>query len=293
MNQIAFANEKELVTQHGDKTISETILRSARFDLKDIKEGRYNIVGHINLRRRFSGTRAIPPYHDGVQFSCFSGDDLKFSTFKDPELESSLLKLLANGRSLPVVITVRFERIRVGHDGINMSDRLVAHIEECKPTTTESIFTTAEAAGFGAADFLRFKTALKPDFVKDGIAVTLGKVSARSKVTPRGVALSIHGIRVFNTTAKIISIEITELTIQQDSVQLQCVRSKKSQAPHSWQVKAASWSDGVYEKGKMPRILWMFDPSGTIKPRKKVTVQLKLKLNSSKTVILTRTIDPL
>jgi hypothetical protein len=291
--QVAFAAEKEQVTHDGGKAVSETISQSARFDLKDIKDDRYALVGRLSLRRQFLGTRATPHYQDVVQFHCFNGDELKFLSFTDPELESRLSKRLANGRALPAMLTVRFERKLAGHDGINMRVRLVAHIEACKPTTAESICAAAEAAGFDAADSERYKAALDPDFEKDGIAVSLGKISVRSKVTPRGSALGIHGIRVFNTTSKVVTIGIIGLSIEQEGVSQRCVLNKRTRAPQSWDVEAGGWSDGIYEKGKMPGILWMFDRSGPIEPEKKVKVQLEFKLNGSDPIILTRIVDPI
>jgi hypothetical protein len=290
---IACAAEKEPVTQYGGEAVLETIPRSARFDLKDIKGDRYDLVGRLSLRRQFMGTIATPQYHDVVQFHCFNGDELKFPSFTDPESESRLVKTLANGRSLPAIVTVRFERIRVGHDGINMSERLVAHIDAFKPTTVESIRAAAEAAGFDAADYSQYKAALDPDVVKGGIAVSLGEVSVRSEVTPGAAALAIHGIRVFNSTSEVVSVEIIGLVIEQEGVSQRCVMNKRSSGPHSWQVEAASWSDGAYEQGEMPRILWMFDPPEPIEPKKKVAVELELKVNGKEPLTLTRNVDPL
>lgn len=291
--QVAFAAENESVTHDRGKAVSKKTLRSARFDLKDIENDRYDLVGRLSIRRQFMGTRATPPFRDDVQFHCFNGEELKFATFTSPELESHLSKRLTNGRSLPVVMAVRFERKRVGHDGINMRHRLVAHIETCKPTTAESICAAAKAAGFDAADSARYKAALDPDFEKDGIAISLGKVYVRSNVTPRGSALSIHGIRVFNSTSKVATIEIVGLSIEQKGVSQRCVLNKRTRAPQSWDVEAGGWSDGFYEKGKMPGILWMFDRSGPIEPEKKVKVQLEFKLNGSKPITMTRIVDPI
>jgi len=276
-----------------EKTVAVTIPKSARFDLKDVEDDRYLLVGRLSLRRQFLGTRSTPQYQDIVAFHCFNGDELKFSSFTDPELKSDLSKRLTNGHELPAMLTVQFESKRVGHDGINMSVRLLAQIEACELFTAESICTAAtEGAGFDAADSERFNAALQPDFEKDGIAVSLGNVSVRSKVTPRGSALSIHGIRVFNSTTKDAKIEIIGLTIEQDGKSQKCTLSERTRAPKSWNVAATTWSDGNYEKGSMPGTLWMFDRSGEIEPGKKVKVQLEIKLNGGDPILLTRIVDP-
>ncbi len=290
---VAYSAGKEPEVSQGGAAVSETIPPSARFDLKDIADDRYVLVGRLSMGRKFLGTSATPPYHDFAQFHCFNGDELKFSTFTEPELESRLMKRLVKGRSLPVMLTVRFERIRVGHDGLNMSERLIAQIEECKAATAEAICAAAEAAGFEAADSERFKSTLDPDLERDGVAVSLGDVWVRSKTTSRGSALAIRGIRVFNTTPEVATIEIIGLKFEQGGESQRCDWSERMRTPRRWQVEAGGWSDGNYEDGKMPGVLWMFDPSGPIEPRKEVKVQLELKLNESEPLILTRTVDPI
>ncbi|MGJ8657929.1 MAG: hypothetical protein ACSHX6_15885 [Akkermansiaceae bacterium] len=287
----ASAIAQELVEVKPAMEVLHKIPQSAHFDLQEIENDQYQLVGRLNIQRRFLGTRATPPYQDVVQFHCFNGDELKFSSFTDDKLEKNLLKILANGHSLPVVMTVRFERKRVGHDGINMSERLLAHVEACQPATAESIVTAAKASQFDATAAENYLEALNPDLVKDRIAISLGKIYVRSKVSPRASAFSIHGIRVFNTSSDRVSIEIIEVTIEQESVTQHCQPSNRSKSPQSWQVAPNSWSDGIYEQGKMPRVLWMFDPAKPIKPEKKVTIKLKLKLNKSEVLTLERTVD--
>lgn len=271
---------------------SEAVPQSAHFDLENIKEGQCELVGRLSLKRQFLGTRATPSFHDSVIFHSFSGEELKRSSFTNPELEGRLMKGLAGGHSIPATMTVRLEGKRIGHDGINMSNVLIAHIEAWKPAPAEAICAAAEDAGFDEAAAVSYQAALDPDWVKEGIAVSLGKVYARSKMTPRSVALAIDGIRVFNTTSEVASIEIIELTIEQGGVSRPCVASKRSGAPMTWQVEAKSWSDGIYEKGRVPGTLWMFDSPEPIQPGKEVTLRLKLKLNGE-ALTLTRTVDPI
>ncbi len=284
--------ERESEVPGDGKEVVMAVPRSARFDLKEIADGHHVLVGRLGLRRQFLGTRATPSYRDLVQFHCFNGEELKFSGFTTPGVEDRLAERLADGRQLPVMMSVRFERVRVGHDGINMSERLVARILECEEMTAESIRAAAGTAGFDAAACESFTAALAPDLVKDGVAISLGDVFVRSKPTPRAAAVGIHGVRVFNTSSVVATVEITGLTIEQAGVSQRCVLSERWRAPRSWKVEAGGWSDGKYEEGKMPQTLWRFDPAGAIEPGKKVEVRLEVKLNGGEPVVLTRSVDP-
>ncbi|MEP3481919.1 MAG: hypothetical protein ABJZ55_21935 [Fuerstiella sp.] len=288
--QVAFADEDE--SKAINRKDSVLVPQSARFELEGIQDERYQLAGRLSVKRRFNGTSANPPYRDVVHFFCFDGDEIKVSTFTDSRLESRLLKRLVSGRSLSVIATVRFELVRVGHDGINISNRLVAYLESFKEVNAEEICVAAQAANFDATDCERYKATLGPDYEKEGLAVSLGNVSVRSKVTPRGSALGIHGIRVFNTTSKVATIEIVKVLIEQEGVIQPCVLSKRTRAPQSWNVDAEDWSDGHYKDGSSPGTLWMFDHSEPIVPEKKVEVRLELKLNGGESLILTRIVDP-
>ena len=289
-----FVVAQEAKDQVAGKAGVTAIPALAYFDQKDIdQDGRYVLVGRLSLGRQFLGTRVTPPYRDVVRFHFFNGDELKFSSFTDQAMEDRLAKSIAHGRSVPAVLTTQVDRKIVGHDGINRSERLVTKVESYKLISAESILGPAKTEGFGEVEFERFKAALDPDFEKDGIAVTLGKITVRSKVTPRGSALSIQGVRVFNATAKPVTIEVTDLTIQQDGVSQKCTLSPRCRTPQSWQVEASSWSDGVYQQGKMPANLWTFDRPKPIKWGTKVEVKLTFKLNGNEPVTVTQVVQPI
>lgn len=266
------------------EVISGVVSPSALFDLENLEEGHCQLAGRLSLRRQFLGTRATPAFHDSVIFQSFSGEELKRSRFTDSELESRLMKRLADGHSIPATITVRLKGKRIGHDSINMSNVLIAHIEAYERTSVEAICAAAGGAGYDEADAVSYQAALVPDLVTDGIAVSLGKVYARSST------LGIDGIRVFNTTFEDVSIEIIELTVEQEGVSRAYAMSKRSKTPTIWKVGSASWSDGIYEKGKIPGTLWMFDSPAPINPEKKVTLRLAFKL-AGESFTLTRTVD--
>ena len=266
---------------------------TARFDLEDVGEGRYELAGRLGLRRQFMGTRATPPYRDMVMFHCFKGDELKRLVFADPDLERRMVEQLSTGSSLPVVVAVRFEFKRIGHDGINVRDVLIPHIETCNLTTAEAICSAAEAGKFSEDDSKAFKAALMPDLVKDGVTISLGNIIARSKVSPQGSPFSIHGIKVFNATDKPVAVEITGVTVEQDGVTQECKPHERSRTPQKWQVEAKSWADGIYEDGKMPGTLWMFSVPEPIKPEKAVTVRVELSLDGGDPLTLTRSVDPM
>lgn len=289
---VSLAAAEKPVTPDVSAKVSEKIPKSVHFGLKDIKGGKYSLVGSLSVKRKFLGMRSDPAYQDLVQFHCFNGDELKFASFSDPKVEALLLKSLSSGHSIPAMMTVQFESISVGRDGINTSKRLKADIEDCKLTTADAVCAAAEAAKLEATSVADFKAGLAPDAEKDGVAVSLGNVSVRSKVTPRSIGLGIHGVKVFNTTSKPVSIEILKVSMEQDGVLQECVMNKRSKAALKWQVEATSWSDGIYSKGEMPQNLWMFDYAKPIKPGKKVKVQFEIKLNDGDTMILSRTVDP-
>ena len=272
----------------------ETVIpESARFSHSDIGGDRYELVGRLSLRRQFLGTRATPPFRDIVQFHFFNGDELKRSTFSDPELESRLVKRLMDGKSLPVVLTARFELKRIGHDGINMSEVLIPHIESFEAATAENICAAAEAGEFDEEDSKNFKSALTPGFEEDGISISLGKIYARSKVSPQGSPFSLHGIKVFNSTTKDVEVELVSVNIEQDGATQKGLTHERSRTPLKWHVKSKSWSDGIYEDGKMPGTLWMFSVPEPIKPDSKVTVRLEIKLDGNDPIILKRIVDPI
>lgn len=273
---------------------ADKIPESAHFDFKEVKGDNQVLVGRLGLKRRFLGTRATPSYEDKIVFHSFRGDELKFSTFTELAVEREMLNLLANGRSLPVIMIVRFETIRVGHDGVNMSDRVVAKIEVCKRLSAKVVCSAAEEAGFDKAESVKFMKTLAPDAEKDGVLMSLGEVYARVKPAPRGSPISIYGINVFNTTSKAITVEISEVIIEQDGVKRKC-KIDKTAAVKAWKVEARSWSDGEYEKGKMPNNKWRFhliDPSKPIVADKKITLTLVLKINGKESLSLTRMVDP-
>ncbi len=271
--------------------LDEVIPQTARFNLNGINNQRYTLVGRLSIERKFMGSRANPPYHESARFHSYNGELLKFSSFTDAALEKVMLKSLAKGNSIPVMLMVRFESTRVGHDGRNISERIIAHIEACKKITAESICSAAEAAGSNAADSLRYMKALKPDIVKNGIGVSLGTVTVKAKPTPRGAALSIKGIKVINATSKPVTIKLVKATLEQGGKAYKCLLHQRSRAPLNWEVEGESWSDGVDTKGAAPRNLWMFNHSGTIDMAQKVTLKLELKLNGSDTIALSRTMD--
>ena len=289
--QIASAVENESAVQEND-TVLEPIPKNARFDLKGVDEEVYAIVGRLSIRRQFLGKRVTPAYRDAVQFHCFNGTELKLSVLTNSKLEKRLLKRLANGHSLAVVATVEFERIQVGHDGINSRDRLIPRIGATDLATVESICAAAEAAGYKTADCEQFKSSLKPDYQKDDIAVSLGNVFPRLKGNPRVATVGVSGIKIFNSSSKTAKIEIVSLSVEQEDETQECALNPRSQASKSWHVEAGDWADGAYETGAMPKTVWIFDGSKPIDPKAKLKVHFKFKLNDSDPVTITRTVTP-
>ena len=277
---------------HADETEANNIPESARFDQKKIEAGKQQLVGRLSLRRQFLGTRATPQFRDTVQFNSFDGEKLEFTGFLSPQLETQVVSKLVTGHQLAALVNVRFEPAVAGHDGINMQKRLRAKISRWQPITADQACAAAKAAGRSAEDCERFKAALTPDFEKDDIAISLEKAVVRAEVTPRGTAVSLLGLRVFNTSNKSVTITINQLSIEQDGKTQRCTLKKKSTAPLSWTIGAKSWADGHYEEGKSPRVSWGFDREGSIEPDKKVKVLLELKLDDGEPFTITKTVDP-
>lgn len=267
---------------------------SAHFDQQDLREDREVFVGRLTLHRRFLGTRAEPAYEDSVRFHCFDGSELRLLTFVDDDLKQQLRDRLAAGRPLPAVVTVCFERVRVGHDGINVGERLVPRVEQCQLTTDDAVCAAAQAADFDESDCARFVDALEPDYFLDGIAISLGQVLVRPQVPPRWPtsSVTINGIQVFNTTPDDVTIEIVGLEIEQNGTRQPCALNEQRSLRH-WQVAAESWADGVYESGIMPQNRWYFDPAEPIVADQAVTVYLEIKINGKDKATLERIVVPM
>ena len=295
-NQVAFAIEQKSALDGLPKVVvhqvvQDTIPQSVCFDLKSITGNRCDLAGRISARRQFDGTRATPPYHDVIVFHCFNGDELKFSSFTNPKLQTQLLEKLANGHSVPVVMNVQIERVRIGHDGINMRERLMASIHTCKPVTAESICAAAKSADFDETHCKHYKAALDPDFEKEGIAVSFGNILLSSIPKAAGTRVAISGIEVFNMTSEPVTIQLLSLTIEQDGVAQECTMNGRTRAPQSWEVEAKSWANGSYQPKKMPGTLWMFDSAKPIKPKEKVKVSLEFKLDDGDSISITRVLE--
>lgn len=289
------ANEPEAqAASNALEEAPEPILPSAHFGQKDLRAGFEVVVGRLVLHRHFMGTRADPMYHDSVRFRFFDGSELSFLKLADEKLEQQMIEQLRAGRSLPAVLTVDIERVRVGHDGINVSQRLVPRVETCLLTSVDLVCAAAKDAGFDVEACNAFANAVEPDVSQDGIAVSLDRVTVRPKTPPRWKtsAVFIDGIRVFNTTPDNATIEIIGLTIEQDDVTQACSMDPQK-SPRTWRVAAKSWSDGVYAGGEMPQNRWRFNPSRPIDPGEKVTVHLEIKINGGEKMSLKRTVEPM
>lgn len=261
-----------------------------RFDLKNLSEGQYNLVGRFTLKRQVLGTKAGPTYRDSLQFHSFRGAPLKFSTLTNSELENTLIKKLANGHSLPVIAFAEITETTTGHDGINSSKRLVTNIKTCKPITAERLHSVATVTGIEEAEFQKFKATLAPDYEKDGIALNFGKIAVIPNPTPRGSGLSIHGIHLFNTTDNPVTVTLTKITLTQGNTTQEVITSKRSNAPKTWQIPANDWSDGHYEVNQTPRTLWLFNHTKPIQIDQDITVTLNLKINDTP-ITLTKIIN--
>lgn len=277
-----------------DERPEQPILASAQYRAAELKEGFAVLVGRLVLHRQFMGTRAEPAYVDSVRFRFFDGSDPKFISFNHDAEQRRMIEQLKAGRSLPAVLTVEVEKVRVGHDGINMRDRLVTRVQACTLTEADLIIAAAKEVGFDEAACDAFARDLEPDAEQQGVVVVLGGVSVRPKIEPgwKTPAVFVGGIRVFNNTDEDATIEIVGLSIEQDGVKQQCPLNQTT-SPRSWRVAAGTWSNGIYEQGKMPKTRWTFDPTKPIDPEKPVSAHLQIKINNGEPITLKRTVEPM
>jgi hypothetical protein len=279
-------------TTGGNSDGETEIPESACFKMSDLESGECKMVGRLSITRKFLGTRAETQVKDVVQFHFLDGDELRFLRFEDGELESRFVGQLGNGQCVPVLIKGKITKTRVGHDGINMSTRLVARIEECEQVAMEALYASAIAKGFEEADVKRFESTFEPDAASsNGIAVSIGRVFVRSKTARNGSGLSINGIRVFNTHSEDVAVKVTRMWSKQGEAIQDYELAERSRGPKSWVVAAGSWSDGVYEEGQMPRVLWTFTPAQPIESDTPLTLHLELQLNGE-AVTITKTVEP-
>ena len=271
----------------------EKVPESAFLGVADLKLGEQEIVCRASIVRKFMGTRANPPYWDTVEFYCFDGKKLQFSTVEDPNLRALFMEQLTGGHSLPVLLTVDVKSVRVGHDGINMSQRMVPNVVEYQPLTIEAIKAAAKAAGLDDAVANSFEQSLSPDGEADGVAVSLGNIFIRSKANRSGSGLGIAGIQVFNSNSEEATIKINRVWSQQGDQTQEYELTKRSAGPLKWTVASESWSDGVYTDGKMPKNLWQFKPSTPLEPEQEVILNFEIQVNDGEPMTLTRTAEPI
>ena len=172
-------------------------------------------------------------------------------------MRATILKQLVSGYSRPVLLSVDTKSVRVGHDGINMSERMIPEVLEYQPLTIDAVRAAAKEAGIADADVDRFEEALAPNVVRDGVAVSLENVFIRSKANRSGSGLAISGVQVFNSTVDEVTIKLKRVWTEQGSEPQQYELSDST----SWTVAAESWSDGIYTDGEMPKKMWQFKPS--------------------------------
>ena len=287
----SFSNPQFVFSQNEADQADEAeveIPATAVFKLADLREGEQEIVCCPRIVRRFMGTRATPPFLDTIKFYGVDGNELRFAGIEDEGLKAAILKQLVSGYSRPVLLSVNTKSVRVGHDGINMSQRMIPEVLEYQPLTIDAVRAAAKDAGIADADVDRFEESLAPNVVQDGVAVSLENVFIRSKANRSGSGLAISGIQVFNSTADEVTIKLKRVWTEQGSEPQQYELSDST----SWTVAAESWSDGIYTDREMPKKMWQFKPSAPIEPGQQVTMHLEIQINEGEVMTLTRTIDP-
>ena len=284
----------------GNMKVKPNLAKSARFDLLGLKKlkanglGGANLIGYYDLERMFLGTRheSSPQYSDHVVFHSFSGEVIRRLAFNSPEQEKDIIKRLSLKGRLPVSIFVRALSTRVGHDGVNMSQRLSYKVIYHREHEAALISSGARAAGESGNNILRFQAALKADAQEGDVSYTLGQVYVSSKPSPSGSVLWFNGIRIYNSSDKPVSVALVSASITQAGVTSECVLNPRWNPIDQWEVAAKHWSDGYYETGQMPRNKWAFDSTATINANMKAVVSVVLKVNGGKEITLRRAVDP-
>ena len=263
---------------------------SATFNKKEFQPGEHKLAGRLSLRRQFLGTRSTPPFQDIVQFNLFDGNEVRFLTFENSQLDNELKQQLLKSYSLPVSLDVQLTEKTVGHDRLNMSKRIVGEISDCQIHSADAMLESAKSAGSSDTSIQQFKSALTPEANRNCVIANMGQIFIHSEAARQGSGLSISGIAVFNSNKEPAKIKIKKLWSEQDGKKHQYTLNKRS-ASEAWEIAGQSWSDGIYETGKSPKKLWRFEPDSPIAPSVKVTVYLELQINGE-VVTLKRQVTP-
>ena len=251
------------------------IPQTAGFSIENLEPTELELVGSLGIRRFFQGTRAQPQYRDMLEFFSFDGKQLKFAKFSDPEIKERFLEKLAGGYRIPVVITATIESRRAGHDGINVAMRKIPTITKCEPTTVEAIGFAAKAAEIEQSAINDFELSLEPDAVSNDIAISVGRVYAKSKTARQASKVSVSYLKVFNPTAEPAKVEIKNLTVVQDGV----TQTAKVEGVNAWEIEPQSWADGIYTSGKTPKRIWGFVPDEPVDTKLEATITINLLIN--------------